>query len=172
MFQFEKNSTWACAFSILILNYNCALTSYILCFGNTQFLFAENVETWSSVFATLSVVFGLFIGQILFGFIGDTLGTQRTFSWFASIMFLGSFLSLFVGAIPVVSDMTKPLLEFSVFRVILGVGAGGLYPTVSAILRESGDHDMSRTFAFVFGPFGSIGLILAPVLVYTLTLMV
>ncbi len=168
-FYFKSQSTWICGFSILILNYNCALTSYKLYFAEAQFS-TKNVETLS---VTLSVVLGLFVGQMVFGLIGDTLGRERAFCVCVSIMFLGSFFSIFVGSIPIVSGLTKPLFEFGVFRAVYGVGAGGLYHIILENLREQKvELSASHTIAFIFGPFGSLGLILAPVMGWILTLLV
>ncbi len=46
----------------------------------------------------------------------------------------------------------------------------GLYPLVAAISRESSQEDLAgKTIALIYGPFGSLGLIVAPLVVYLMT---
>lgn len=45
-----------------------------------------------------------------------------------------------------------------------------MFPLVAAVTRESSQEDLSnKTIASIFGPFGSIGLIIAPLAVYLFT---
>eukprot|EP01035_Chromulina_nebulosa_P019164 gene19164-25007_t len=46
---------------------------------------------------------------------------------------------------------------------VFGFGAGGLYPLIAAITRESSQENIANSnVALVFGPLGSLGLVLAP----------
>ena len=156
-----------CAASIILLNYSCASTSYVL------YLIArvDSVDTAAYTMCTLSLMLGLLFGQILFGVFGDTLGRKRSFLGSSITMFIGSFLSIFSGILPHMTTGDKAtLIEFSIFRFILGVGAGGLFPLVAAITRESSQEEIANTtIAQVFGPYGSIGLMFAPLVVFLLT---
>jgi len=117
-------------------------------------------------------MFGLLVGQILFGVFGDTLGRKRSFLGSSVTMFVGSVLSIFAGISQMASASgdRATVIEFSVFRFILGVGAGGLFPLVAAITRESSQEEIANaTIAQVFGPFGTIGLVFAPFMVFLLT---
>jgi MFS family permease len=152
--------------SIILLNYNCAATSYVLYMLQGD----EDIDSSSYTFATLSLMLGLFFGQILFGLFGDTIGRKRSFLGSSILLLAGSVLSIFPGMIPVLSGNLATVVEFSIFRFILGVGAGGMYPLVAAITRESSQEDLANTtIALVFGPYGSIGLILAPLIVFLMT---
>lgn len=127
----------------------------------------------SQVLASLSVMIGLFVGQVIFGIFGDFVGRSRSFFGSTFVMALGSILSIFTGRVPLFSSSLSPVLEFSTFRFIVGFGAGGLYPIVATITRESSQEDIANSvIALVFGPIGSIGLIFAPLLVLFMSLTV
>ena len=88
-------------------------------------------------------------------------------------MAVGSLLSVCTGDLPLVSSSLPPLLEFALLRFAVGFGAGGLYPVVAAISRESSqEHLANSVVALVFGPIGSVGLILPPLVVLFLSLTV
>lgn len=156
------------ALAIVIVNYNCAVTSYVLYIRNN----VEYISSDNYVLATLSLLLGLFLGQLIFGIMGDILG--RKASLVGSTMFLlaGAVLSLFTGLFPVFSTNTTFMAEFSSFRFLLGVGAGGLYPLIATISRESSQEGMANTnIALIYGPYGSIGLIFAPLITYLVLLV-
>lgn len=139
------------ALSIILLNYNCGVTSYVLMIRNR----IETIGVDSYTFATISLLLGLLLGQILFGIFGDTLGRRSSFFMASSLLVLGSVLSVFSSG--------SGVFEFSLFRFIVGLGAGGMYPLVAAITREtSSQEDLAETnIALVFGPFGSCGKIVS-----------
>jgi len=116
---------------------------------------------------------GIFFGQILFGALGDFIGRKSSFLGSTVIMAIGSALSICTGSIPFVSATLSPLVEFGTFRFIVGLGAGGLYPIVATVTRESSQEELANSvIALVFGPIGSVGLILAPLVVLFLSLTV
>ncbi len=117
---YQNQNVWACAYSVVLLNYNCAITSYIMS------LSATSHEQDLVVFATLSVLLGLFVGQIVFGLFGDLIGRKKSFVGSCVLMFVGGIASAFSGDISIVSGNVKPLLEFGIFRCVVGIGAGGL----------------------------------------------
>ena len=154
---------WSCSLSMILLNYNCGITSYVLYIINN----VDSIGSGAYAFATLSLMLGLLIGQIIFGIFGDTFGRKRSFQGSALLLFLGSFLSIFSG---ITSSNRATIAEFSCFRFIVGLGAGGMYPLVAAIARETSQEDLANTkVALVFGPYGSLGLILAPLVVWIMT---
>lgn len=157
----------ACTVSIILLNYSCACTSYVLYFISR----VDSVDTLAYTMCTVSLMLGLLFGQILFGVFGDTLGRKRSFLGSSITMFIGSVFSIFSGILPHMTAGDKAtVIEFSIFRFVLGVGAGGLFPLVAAITRESSQEEIANaTIAQVFGPFGSVGLVIAPFVVFLLT---
>jgi MFS family permease len=117
----QPNNVWACSLSILLLNYNCAVSSFVL-YSRNQVL--EISDYWFTA-ASASLMLGLLIGQLLFGVFGDTIGRRLSFLGSAAVMFFGGVLSVFSGLIPLVSGDTTTLIEFTVYRFIMGIGAGG-----------------------------------------------
>jgi PHS family inorganic phosphate transporter-like MFS transporter len=156
----------ACALSMALLNYNCAITSYVLMLRD-QF---SAIDSVTYTLAAISILVGLVIGQLMFGMFGDVLGRRKSFFGSAILMLSGSILSIFSGYLFLGTDWT--MIEFSICRIILGVGAGGMYPIVAAITRESSQEEIANTtVALVFGPFGSAGIIFAPIIVYMITII-
>ena len=156
----QGGGVWSCSLSMILLNYNCGITSYVLYLINN----IDSIGSGAYALATLSLMVGILFGQILFGIFGDTFGRKRSFQGSSLLLFLGSFLSIFSG---LTSNNTATVIEFSCFRFILGLGAGGMYPLVAAIARETSQEDLANTkVALVFGPYGSLGLILAPLIVW------
>lgn len=160
----QGGGIWSCSLSMILLNYNCGVTSYVLYLINNT----NTIESGSYVLASLSLMIGILFGQILFGIFGDTFGRKRSFQGSSLLLLLGSFSSIFSG---ISSDNNKAtIIEFSCFRFLLGLGAGGMYPLVAAIARETSQEDLANTkVALVFGPYGSLGLILAPFIVWIMT---
>lgn len=116
---------------------------------------------------------GIFFGQILFGTLGDFIGRKSSFLGSTLTMAIGSALNIFTGSLPLVSSYLSPLVEFVIFRFVVGLGAGGLYPIVATVTRESSQEELANSvIALVFGPIGSVGLILAPLVVLFLSLTV
>jgi MFS family permease len=72
---------------MILLNYNCGVTSYVLYLINN----INSIGSGAYAFATLSLMVGLLFGQILFGIFGDTFGRKRSFQGSSSLLFLGSF---------------------------------------------------------------------------------
>ena len=122
-FKTNHQNLRSCALSVILLNYDCGITSYVLMIRNR----VETVGVEAYAWATSSLLFGLVIGQIIFGIFGDTVG--RRYSFYGSVLFMliGSVLSVFPGLFDedlIWEDQT--MIEFGLFRFILGVGAGGM----------------------------------------------
>lgn len=159
----QNQNVKACAFSIFLLNYNSAITSYIMYLRK-----AENVGRDVYVFAVLSLLLGLFFGQIVFGIFGDAFGRRKSFWGSCSLMLVGGVLSALVSDQPIFG--VSSAVQFGIFRFFMGIGAGGLYPIVAAMTRESSQTDLANShIAYIYGPIGSLGLALAPFGVFLLS---
>ena len=113
----QHQNVWICAYSIALLNYNCAITPYVLYLRNEEFFSASVSE---QAFATLSVVIGIFFGQIFLGTLGDQIGRRKSF--FLSLIFLlaGSLLSLLTSESSSHS-LTTPMVFFGISRFFVGL---------------------------------------------------
>eukprot|EP01041_Mallomonas_annulata_P007997 gene7997-16368_t len=156
---------WTCSISVLIMNYNIGVTSYILLLISGS----ESISQHLLAFASLALIMGITIGQILFGFCGDTIGRKLSFKLCALTIFIGGCLCLSPSTSGKNEGKFKELQMFANFRLIMGIGLGGMYPLVATISRESSQEDLANsTVALVFGPIGSVGLILAPLVILLL----
>ena len=129
----QCKNVMTCALSVLILNYNIGVTSYVLYMIDRQELVGHD----ELAIATLGLVLGLSFGQLLFGIFGDIMGRRKSFSLCSSLMIIGGFMSIFSGHFHIFHGKSCKLKEFAIFRTIIGVGAGGMYPLVASITRES-----------------------------------
>jgi MFS family permease len=106
-----------CAVSIILLNYNIAITSYVLRISTGTDDTESDVTALSKSWASCSLVVGLLMGQLVFGVCSDLVMSRRVaFLACCVLMVLGTLL----GILP---DITT--LYFSVCRFVLGLGAGG-----------------------------------------------
>lgn len=120
-FKTNHQNLRTCALTIILLNYNCAVTSYVLMIINKVEVLSENSKVW----ATASLLIGLVCGQFLFGVFGDLIGRRASFYGSSRLMLAGSILSIFPGIFNFLNGANALLIQFSFFRFILGIGAGG-----------------------------------------------
>lgn len=85
---------------------------------------------------------GIFLGQILFGFMGGTIGQKKAYG--KELMFTMFGLLMTIGAPPSVG-VSGVMAWISVFRVVTGLGIGG-------------DYSMGNAYLSVFVLLGFSGL--------------
>ncbi|QSO47565.1 MFS transporter [Alicyclobacillus mengziensis] len=99
-----------------------------------------------------------FIGAFLFGRLADVYGRKKLYGWEASIMAVGAILSAF----------SPNVIWLIVFRVLMGIGIGGDYPTSAVIMSEfSNTKDRGKTVGMVFS-MQALGTIVGPVVAIAL----
>jgi PHS family inorganic phosphate transporter-like MFS transporter len=90
---------------------------------------------------------GAIIGQLTFGYVGDTIGRKKAFVITLTLVVIGAILSTMsfqLGFITVFSSLAA-------FRFVLGIGIGGEYPLSATITSESSDSsNRGRMVATVF----------------------
>jgi MFS family permease len=106
---------------MVILNYNCAVSSFVLYARNE----VEEIGVFMLTVASVSLMMGLLLGQLLFGLFGDTMGRRSSFYFSAAVMLFGGVLSVFSGIIPLISTDDSTVVEFAAYRFVMGIGAGG-----------------------------------------------
>jgi len=98
-----------------------------------------------------SALMGAAVGQLIFGWLGDTVGRRRIFGITLSVMAVGAIGSAFsapVGGLSTIGVLT-------VWRFVLGVGVGGDYPLSATIMSEySNVESRGRLVASVFAMQG------------------
>lgn len=153
-------NTCIAAVSNLSTAYNLANISLALVLFNSNDLHASTAQKAalsSSVFA------GAIIGQLTFGYIGDCLGRGPAMQITMAFSVVGAFLSALVYS----HDTSTVFTQLSLFRFVMGVGVGGVYPLAATVAAESSGSAASRgrNAALVFSAQG-IGQILVPILAF------
>lgn len=157
-----SDNALVCALSLATINYNLAVTSYVIYY----LVLNENFNPAECAVVASTLLMGLLTGQIIFGVLGDVLGRKACFRACIFLMLKGAIISLFAGLL-----FHGLVTELTIMRTIMMIGAGGLYPLVATITKESSQQSLVRTTAaMVFGPLGSLGLVLAPLVVIVVSL--
>jgi MFS family permease len=115
----------------MVLNYNIALTSFIIYLMSDY----ESIDVSTLSLLNTSIFYGLILGEFVFGILGDGVGRSRAFQISASLMFIATILSAFSGVVEIYNYSIS--LQFASLRFLVGVGAGGMLPLVATITRES-----------------------------------
>jgi MFS family permease len=88
------------------------------------------------LWANTSILLGMIIGQLVFGVLSDAIGRLKTFNIAAGVMIMGGILSTLPGIVDF-SQGSSNTFEFGAMRFTFGIGAGGMYPLIATITRES-----------------------------------
>ncbi|ELP90746.1 inorganic phosphate transporter, putative [Entamoeba invadens IP1] len=113
---------------------------------------------------TTTVLIGMALGQLIFGFLGDAIGRKPMFIVTAIFLIFFSVASAFV--FPII--FAAPYVGLSIIRFFLGLGIGGEYPLSSTITAESSTKSTrGKKMVFIFTMRG-IGNLIAPVVVMVL----
>ncbi|KAF9279259.1 Inorganic phosphate transporter pho84 [Mortierella alpina] len=77
--------------------------------------------------------FGTLVGQLVFGYLGDAYGRQKSYGLELMIIILGTFCCAMVGS----NAKGSTVIEYLTFwRFILGIGIGGDYPMSATVTSE------------------------------------
>jgi MFS transporter, AAHS family, 4-hydroxybenzoate transporter len=94
---------------------------------------ADN-DAMAAVFA--SGYFGIFVGSVAFGYIGDRFGRK-----------LGAVLGVLAYSLPaLLTVFASSLTEIAIFRCLAGLGIGGVMPNIVALLTETAPKRARMTF--------------------------
>jgi PHS family inorganic phosphate transporter-like MFS transporter len=113
-----------------------------------------------------ALIAGMIVGQLVGGALGDIIGRHRAMS---VVMFL-QVIAAFASACSV--EMNIPIFDqhlsivhvLAIWRFILGLGCGGVYPLAATLTAESSksDEDRAKTVALTFS-FQGLGYLVVPV---------
>lgn len=112
-----------------------------------------------------ALIAGMIIGQLAGGAIGDILGRHVAMALVMSLQIVGALVTACAF------DGRLSIYAFVAFwRLILGIGCGGVYPLAATITAEtnSGNDDGGKAVALTFSMQG-IGYLFPPILTATLT---
>jgi len=148
-----------CSCAITTLNYNLCINSY------SMYIITDEVKAtrYDAALVGLMLLLGLFCGQLAFGLFAERAGKRQSFYLCCLFIFLGAGLSGCAGNVTTY-DYGGILREIAVYRCVVGFGCGGMYPLIATAVRDSVREEKLAiaTIAMVFGPLGTLGLILAP----------
>lgn len=157
----QAQNVWICGYSMILLNFNCAVMSYMVYMQKGGY--AEDDRTnYSS--STLCILIGILVGQIFFGVFGDIIGRRASFTVSS---YIAIFASLCLAVASFYDDITSlSKFNFRLLRFAIGFGIGGLYPLIASITSESSQGSLAKSnLALVFGPIGGIGFLIATTIV-------
>ena len=113
----------------------------------------NNLQGWLKSSAS----YGTLFGQLLFGYLSDRYGRKAIYGIELIVIILGTLGSTLVGATPMVSVVSLLI----VWRLLMGIGIGGDYPTSSVITSEfSNKKNRGMLISSVFAMQG-VGIVLA-----------
>jgi len=139
--------------------FNLAVTGHILLLlelaGNPA------TESETSMLASSAFV-GAIVGQFTFGYFANQIGIEFGLAMALFLCTAGNILAAFLAWKPVQYEV------LSIFRFVVGVGAGGVYPLSAVASAESSDgSNRGRRMMLVFS-FQGVGQIAAPLSVVLL----
>ena len=125
------------------VQYNYSSISFAMLLLAREF---KGTPVWASSALASSIFVGSMLGMLSLGFIGDLIGRQLALALTLSIATVSAVLS----ALASFGGENEVYLWIAIWRFILGIGIGGIYPLSSAVAYEStadssGDTDSQGT---------------------------
>jgi PHS family inorganic phosphate transporter-like MFS transporter len=125
----------------------------------------------ASSLCSSALIAGMIVGQLVGGALGDIIGRHRAMS---VVMFL-QVISAFGSAcsvemnIPFFNQHLSIVHVLAIWRFILGLGCGGVYPLAATLTAESSksNEDRAKTVALTFS-FQGLGYLTVPVVAWTI----
>ena len=107
--------------------------------GAPSIMRAFDVDRGTVSFMISSGYFGIFVGSVLFGYLGDRYGRR-----------FGAILGVLAYSIPgLFTPFVTSLEELAVLRFLTGLGMGGVVPNVIALLTETAPRKYRATFVMI-----------------------
>eukprot|EP00640_Fibrocapsa_japonica_P001675 CAMPEP_0113940770 /NCGR_PEP_ID=MMETSP1339-20121228/6833_1 /TAXON_ID=94617 /ORGANISM="Fibrocapsa japonica" /LENGTH=479 /DNA_ID=CAMNT_0000944719 /DNA_START=87 /DNA_END=1523 /DNA_ORIENTATION=- /assembly_acc=CAM_ASM_000762 len=159
---FSGGVPWLGPHVVLAALSNLSVQYNMVNIGTTLLIMQETYEESADAKSLCSTALfvGMVIGQVGLGFLGDWLGRRQAL---VTALFLG-----IVGSLgSALSYGPGVFLQVALWRFILGIGAGGVYPIAATYAKEScpDPHLQATVVAFVFSMQG-LGHFLAPATTY------
>ncbi|KAK8811413.1 hypothetical protein WA158_003147 [Blastocystis sp. Blastoise] len=161
--QNRSKNVWAASLSNLMSGYNLNIINIVVIILG-ELYGPEVVNTETKGILSASSLIGCVLGQLLFGFIGDWVG-RKTGLLICNILnivgCIGCALSFSIGSFSFIWFIL-------LWRIILGLGNGGVYPLSAVISAESADSGKKESVgAFVYCING-VGWMISPMIAWIL----
>ncbi len=107
--------------------------------GAPAIMRAFDVDRSTVSYVISSGYFGIFVGSVLFGYLGDRYGRR-----------FGAILGVLAYSIPgLFTPFVGSIEELAVLRFLTGLGMGGVVPNVIALLTETAPRKYRATFVMI-----------------------
>ena len=171
---FQSSDQWMAILSNFSTSYNVVNISMVLPILESMVSSKteSNSDQASSSLCASSLLGGMIVGQLAGGWLGDVLGRLNALSVVMSVQLFASLgSSIFVPSHQSNNDLDRVLGILAIWRFVLGMGAGGVYP-LAALLSEESSGNISKDkknkiMSFVFASQG-VAFCLVPLLTFVL----
>lgn len=114
-------------------SFNVVNISLVLPMLQMQYLYANSVTKQTSSLCASSLIGGMVLGQLIGGFLGDFLGRKTAMYFVMTLQIIASLGSAFL----VHESFASVFVQLAIWRLILGIGCGGVYPLAALLSSES-----------------------------------
>lgn len=121
-------------------SFNVVNISLVLPMLQMKNLYANSVTKQTSSLCASSLIGGMILGQLIGGFLGDFLGRKTAMYFVMTLQIVASLGSAFL----VHESFASVFVQLATWRLILGIGCGGVYPLAALLSSESTRSNSSR----------------------------
>jgi MFS transporter, PHS family, inorganic phosphate transporter len=121
-------------------SFNVVNISLVLPMLQMKNLYADSVTKQTSSLCASSLIGGMILGQLIGGFLGDFLGRKTAMYFVMTLQIVASLGSAFL----VHESFASVFVQLATWRLILGIGCGGVYPLAALLSSESSSSNSSR----------------------------
>lgn len=114
-------------------SFNVVNISLVLPMLQMKNLYANSVTKSTSSLCASSLIGGMILGQLIGGFLGDFLGRKTAMYFVMTLQIVASLGSAFL----VHESFTNVFVQLAIWRLVLGIGCGGVYPLAALLSSES-----------------------------------
>ncbi|KAI0783635.1 major facilitator superfamily domain-containing protein [Abortiporus biennis] len=133
------------AYDIFSISIVSTMLSYVYNNGNSQ------LDSTQDLLIKIATPIGTFIGQLLFGWLGDVYGRKKMYGTEITIILIGTLAQAVAGTGSAVNIIRVLFL----WRLVTGIGIGGDYPLSAIITSEFAPvHIRGRLMSVVFAKQG------------------
>mmetsp|Transcript_17684 Transcript_17684/g.25947 ORF Transcript_17684/g.25947 Transcript_17684/m.25947 type:complete len:534 (+) Transcript_17684:97-1698(+) len=155
-------------------SYNVVNISYVLCMLHQEEELGnynkeqENENVLDDSMCASAILIGMIIGQLSGGALGDWIGRHGAIALMIVLQIVSSIGSIFSA--PIVSSNVSIFVVLSIWRFVLGIGCGGVYPLAAILTAESASSgkERERLVSLTFSTQG-VAFLCAPMITWFLT---
>lgn len=164
----KRNSSHADMRLSMVSNFSAAYNTINISLGLTFMkLLHPPMHPTDMSLCSSALIAGMIIGQLVGGLLGDWLGRHMAMSVVMTLQVAGAFWSAWVGLLGIGHTLGFYRM-LALWRFLLGVGCGGVYPLAATLTAESSQReDKEKLVALTFSMQG-VGYLAANVTAFVL----